>query len=124
MSSMNGEIASVKADHAKQVALTTVEHEPPSIDSLPQPLIVLRRGTGDIENNIECVYYILGTAHVSRESCDDAARLINLIKPDFVLVELCEERQAILTVETRTEVRYTSETSTDIESPGLTPTRC
>jgi hypothetical protein len=91
-------------DHATQVALNTVEHEPPSIDSLPQPLVVLRRGTGDIENYTECVYYILGTAHVSRKSCDDAATLISLIKPELVLVELCNERQAILTVEKKTEV--------------------
>lgn len=101
---MDEEVAAVMADHAKQVALETVEPEQPSIDSLPQPLAVLRRSTGDIENNTECVFYILGTAHVSRKSCDDAATLINLVKPELVLVELCNERQAILTLEKRTEV--------------------
>ncbi|KAL4531088.1 hypothetical protein Ndes2526B_g04753 [Nannochloris sp. 'desiccata'] len=66
-------------------------------------LLCFRRSTGDIENNTECVFYILGTAHVSRKSCDDAATLINLVKPELVLVELCNERQAILTLEKRTE---------------------
>jgi hypothetical protein len=102
---MDEELAAVMADHAEQVVPETVEPvEPPSIDSLPQPMAVLKRSTGDVENNTECIFYILGTAHVSRKSCEDAAMLINLIKPDLVLVELCSERQAILHVEKKTEV--------------------
>lgn len=100
---MDEEVAAVMADHAKEV-LESVEHELPSIDDLPQPLAVLRRRTGDVESSRECVFYILGTAHVSRKSCDDAEKLINLIKPDIVFVELCPERSAILQVQKKTEV--------------------
>jgi hypothetical protein len=104
---MDEEVAAM-ADHAEQVLVVeTVEPEPPLIDSLPQPIAVLRRKTGDVENNIECVFYILGTAHVSRKSCEDTAMLIDLIRPDLVLVELCHERQAILQVEKKTEVSST-----------------
>lgn len=97
------EVADVTTAHMAQV-LEVVKPEPLAIDSLPQPLAILRHSTGDIENNNECVYYILGTAHVSRKSCDDAATLINLIKPDLVFVELCNERQAILQAGKKTEV--------------------
>ena len=73
-------------------------------DSLPQPLVVLRRRAGDIESSVECVYYILGTAHVSRKSCDDTAELIRKVQPDLVFVELCPERQPILQMKKQMKV--------------------
>jgi len=36
--------------------------------------------------------YILGTAHVSKESVEEVREVINSIKPDSVCVELCESR--------------------------------
>jgi len=65
---------------------------------LPKPTLIMRIPSS--ENEIgECVFYILGTAHVSRQSCDDAALLIKTIQPDLVMVELCSERQPILQVD-------------------------
>jgi pheromone shutdown protein TraB len=61
---------------------------------LPQPLTILTFPPGNEDK--ETMYYILGTAHVSRSSCDDAAALIQKIKPDVVMLELCLERQPIL----------------------------
>jgi hypothetical protein len=101
---MDEEVAAVTADHDEEVVLEVVKPEPPSIESLPQPIAVLKKTSGDVENSTECILYILGTAHVSRKSCDDAAMLIDLIRPDLVLVELCSERQAILTIEKKAEV--------------------
>lgn len=70
---------------------------PAAIDeaSLPQPLAILRLGSPANE----CTFYILGTAHVSRQSCDDTAALIQKVKPELVIVELCQERQPILQLE-------------------------
>ena len=68
------------------------------IEALPKPLACLRLPNPDAPG-AECVFYILGTAHVSRESCNDTARLITAVQPDLVLVELCPERQPILQME-------------------------
>ena len=42
--------------------------------------------------------YIIGTAHLSNESAEDARRLIELVEPDAVLVELCDQRAGMLTI--------------------------
>lgn len=36
--------------------------------------------------------YVLGTAHVSKRSCEQAVELISVVKPSAVLLELCEQR--------------------------------
>lgn len=66
---------------------------------LPKSMATLRYRSADNPWNEETVFYILGTAHVSRSSCDDAARLIQEIRPDLVLLELCVQRQQILSLE-------------------------
>ena len=43
-----------------------------------------------------CELYLLGTAHVSKDSCEDARLLMDYIKPDVLFVELCNQRTAIL----------------------------
>jgi pheromone shutdown protein TraB len=40
--------------------------------------------------------YILGTAHVSNNSCHDVQALLETINPDVILVELCEARMTLL----------------------------
>ena len=76
---------------------TVVENGGDLIDDLPKPLAVLRYTSSDAEYaSKECVYYILGTAHVSKESCEDTAALIRKVQPDIVFIELCCERQAVL----------------------------
>eukprot|EP00897_Mesotaenium_endlicherianum_P010679 jgi/Mesen1/963/ME000012S00513 len=42
------------------------------------------------------VAYVLGTAHVSRDSCDDVRALIQAVQPDVVFVEVCSDRIAML----------------------------
>mgnify|MGYP001810046969 CR=1 FL=1 len=55
---------------------------PPVPETLPQPLAVLRcRGEGAGAGGPETTYYILGTAHVSAESCEDVTTLIRAVKP-------------------------------------------
>ncbi|TVU20052.1 hypothetical protein EJB05_36239, partial [Eragrostis curvula] len=44
-----------------------------------------------------CRVYIVGTAHVSQESCDQVKAVINYLKPQAVFLELCLSRVSILT---------------------------
>lgn len=75
--------------------------------ALPQPLVVLRAraegAAGGAAGAPETTYYLLGTAHVSAESCDDVARLIRAVRPQVVLVELCAERRPILSADKASE---------------------
>ena len=41
-------------------------------------------------------YYIVGTAHISRESVDEVREVIQKVRPDTVCVELCESRYQAL----------------------------
>ncbi len=54
----------------------------PAPETLPQPLALLRcRAEGPYGPGMETTYYILGTAHVSSDSCNDVATLIRAVKP-------------------------------------------
>ncbi|KAL0673827.1 hypothetical protein Bca4012_001808 [Brassica carinata] len=44
-----------------------------------------------------CHVYLIGTAHVSEESCREVEAIISLMKPEVVFVELCSSRLSILT---------------------------
>lgn len=44
-----------------------------------------------------CQVYLVGTAHVSQESCDVVKAVINLLKPQAVFLELCSSRVTVLT---------------------------
>uniref|UniRef100_A0A0E0PPJ8 TraB domain-containing protein n=2 Tax=Oryza TaxID=4527 RepID=A0A0E0PPJ8_ORYRU len=44
-----------------------------------------------------CRVYVVGTAHVSQESCDQVKAVIDYLKPQAVFLELCASRVAILT---------------------------
>lgn len=44
-----------------------------------------------------CRVYVVGTAHVSQESCDQVKAVINYLKPQVVFLELCSSRVSILT---------------------------
>ena len=41
--------------------------------------------------------YLVGTAHVSKESVDDVRETIESIKPDTICVELCPARHKSMT---------------------------
>ncbi|CAI9783607.1 unnamed protein product [Fraxinus pennsylvanica] len=44
-----------------------------------------------------CDVYLVGTAHVSAESCQEVQAVINFLKPEVVFLELCSSRVAVLT---------------------------
>lgn len=44
-----------------------------------------------------CDVYLVGTAHVSQESCTEVQAVIRYLKPEVVFLELCSSRIAILT---------------------------
>ncbi|KAL3509667.1 hypothetical protein ACH5RR_029068 [Cinchona calisaya] len=43
-----------------------------------------------------CDVYLVGTAHVSTESCEEVKAVINFLKPEVVFLELCSSRVTIL----------------------------
>ncbi|KAF8092580.1 hypothetical protein N665_0411s0039 [Sinapis alba] len=44
-----------------------------------------------------CHVYLIGTAHVSEESCREVEAIVSYMKPEVVFVELCASRLSILT---------------------------
>ncbi|KAH7576772.1 hypothetical protein JRO89_XS01G0145600 [Xanthoceras sorbifolium] len=44
-----------------------------------------------------CDVYLVGTAHVSQESCKEVQAVIDYLKPQVVFLELCSSRVAVLT---------------------------
>ncbi|XP_071542047.1 uncharacterized protein [Panulirus ornatus] len=46
--------------------------------------------------------FLVGTAHFSKESQEDVANTIRIVKPDIVVVELCKARTAILQLDEET----------------------
>ena len=49
-----------------------------------------------IENSNGSIVYVIGTCHVSEDSRRAVKKLIRTVRPDFVILELCEGRDAIL----------------------------
>ncbi|KAF7823121.1 traB domain-containing protein [Senna tora] len=43
-----------------------------------------------------CDVYLVGTAHVSQESCREVEEIINFLKPQVVFLELCSSRVSVL----------------------------
>ncbi|KAL4428296.1 hypothetical protein ABPG75_002385 [Micractinium tetrahymenae] len=80
-----------------------IEHlclELASVAALPAAEEAALLGLGDPAGR-EATFYILGTAHISEQSCRDAAALIRVVRPQFVFLELCKERAAMLGSEVR-----------------------
>lgn len=88
-------------------------------DTLPRHLYLKYRSP-DRQDSVETEFYILGTAHVSKTSCEEAARLIQEVKPDIVMLELCIERQPILSVEKLRQISLL-EVLEEIHSGKATP---
>ena len=51
--------------------------------------------SGQTTNDVVEIY-LLGTSHVSKDSCDDARLLVEHICPDVLFIELCHQRLALL----------------------------
>lgn len=56
---------------------------------LPEQTTRLRVGDKDV--------YLVGTAHISRESVDDVRTTVDLVEPDTICVELCQSRYQAFT---------------------------
>ncbi|GFH60484.1 hypothetical protein CTEN210_16960 [Chaetoceros tenuissimus] len=75
-------------------------------DELPEQLqnrrgalmkFVLPTGATDTNGVAQmCDVYVLGTAHVSKDSCEDVKFLMKHIKPDVLFIEICTQRLNIL----------------------------
>ncbi|CAI5493138.1 unnamed protein product, partial [Closterium sp. Naga37s-1] len=53
-------------------------------------------GGGAGGTSAECVVHLIGTAHVSKESCNEVRRIIRQVKPEVVFLEVCSDRVAML----------------------------
>lgn len=57
--------------------------------------------------------YVVGTAHFSVESQKEVAELIRKVQPDRVVLELCEARVNILTLDEETVLKQAKEMDMD-----------
>eukprot|EP00578_Thalassiosira_sp_NH16_P028279 CAMPEP_0181096068 /NCGR_PEP_ID=MMETSP1071-20121207/10839_1 /TAXON_ID=35127 /ORGANISM="Thalassiosira sp., Strain NH16" /LENGTH=323 /DNA_ID=CAMNT_0023178459 /DNA_START=256 /DNA_END=1227 /DNA_ORIENTATION=+ len=57
-------------------------------------------------DNIKFDVYVLGTNHQTRRSNQDVKRLLNLIRPDMIFVELCRDREEMLYDDLYTKSEY------------------
>ena len=57
--------------------------------------VPLQNIPGSADENL-CEVYVLGTAHVSKDSCEDVKLLMEHVQPDVLFIELCDRRIAIL----------------------------
>lgn len=65
-----------------------LRRDPVSVADLPETVTVLENGDSRL--------YLVGTAHFSRESQQDVAKVIRMAHPHVILVELCQSRVNIL----------------------------
>jgi pheromone shutdown protein TraB len=52
--------------------------------------------------------YVLGTAHVSKESSQNASNIVEIVKPKVVFLELCDNRRRILETQDREQFKRES----------------
>lgn len=71
----------------------------PTTDT-PELTPALRRDTAILEAETpagsRAQVYVLGVSHVSRKSCEEVRELIQAVKPDVVVLELCKDRLRLL----------------------------
>ncbi|KAF6159453.1 hypothetical protein GIB67_032224, partial [Kingdonia uniflora] len=70
-----------------------------------------------------CVVYLVGTAHVSTESCREVKAVISYLKPQVVFLELCSSRVGILTPQNVQGSKYRDCYSLTIYCNGASPTQ-
>jgi len=94
----SGEVADVE-DNASH------PHDTPGLPAKRQ-----RVGTPDLPSTCQVLVsatsgarvYLIGTAHFSKESCEDVSLVIQGVQPDIVMVELCKARTNILHLDEET----------------------
>lgn len=94
----SGEVADVE-DNINQVQELTglpAKRQRISEPDLPSTCQVL------VSSNSGAKVYLIGTAHFSKESCEDVSLVIRGVQPDIVMVELCKARTNILHLDEET----------------------
>ncbi|KAI3948758.1 hypothetical protein MKX01_022172 [Papaver californicum] len=79
----------------EQVEEVTVEREDLGSTAAAANVVVL-----ECESSAEggsCKIHLVGTAHVSQESCEEVQAIVSHLKPQVVFLELCANRISILT---------------------------
>ncbi|XP_041003688.1 traB domain-containing protein-like isoform X1 [Juglans microcarpa x Juglans regia] len=100
------------ADESLSESIVNIEEEPPSGDDdddsesseqtkavLPEELSrsVVALTCDSVAKGGVCDVYLVGTAHVSQESCREVQAVISFLKPQVVFLELCSSCVAVLT---------------------------
>eukprot|EP00890_Picochlorum_soloecismus_P004792 jgi/Picsp_1/5313/NSC_02674-R1_protein len=67
----------------------------------------------------DSVAYVLGISHVSRKSCELIQEIIERVKPDAVMVELCHERTGLLVDDTAAQTGKNAWYSSNVDITGL-----
>ncbi|XP_052178879.1 uncharacterized protein LOC127792431 [Diospyros lotus] len=91
-------ISSVEAERGEDAA-AEVADEGLERKVLPEELsrsVVTLSCESSAEGGV-CDVYLIGTAHVSQESCQEVQAVISYLKPQVVFLELCSSRVAVLT---------------------------
>ncbi|WCJ37602.1 TraB family protein [Euphorbia peplus] len=89
--------AELREDNSREVAVTGADDLPERRD-LPEELsrsVVLLTCDSTAEGG-SCDVYLVGTAHVSQESCKEVQAVLHFLKPEVVFLELCSSRVAVL----------------------------
>ncbi|CAF1237859.1 unnamed protein product [Rotaria magnacalcarata] len=88
-------------DFSKSEQISKRKHCQPS--ELPETITILKDETTD------GTIYLVGTAHFSEKSQREVAEIIQLTQPDIVMVELCQSRVNILSLDENTLMKEASE---------------
>ncbi|XP_059276979.1 uncharacterized protein LOC132031129 [Lycium ferocissimum] len=104
--SEGSEVASVRFNEEQgggsEVASANVEGESEGYERkvLPEELarsVMMLTCDSNTTDGGVCDVYVVGTAHVSKESCQEVEAVINFLKPEVVFLELCSGRVGVLT---------------------------
>ena len=60
----------------------------------------------------------MGTAHFSKESCEDVRSVIQAVQPDIVVIELCKARTNLLQLDEDTILEEAQSINLDKRSSG------
>ncbi|PON68773.1 Pheromone shutdown [Parasponia andersonii] len=90
----------VRVDEPREsIAAAPTEEDSARRSVLPEELsrsLVMLTCESSAEGGV-CDVYLVGTAHVSTESCREVEAVISYLKPEVVYLELCATRVAVLT---------------------------
>jgi len=100
---MESEEDVVQDGAAQELDMESFERQIQRLESLDQ--LELPQTVARLKTKYGTRIFLVGTAHFSTESQDDVAATINAVEPDVVMVELCDSRQHILSLDEETILR-------------------